>query len=579
MSHALPGYAAGLRAYWNLNEVAPPYASATAEPAALNLDSGTAPSLPGPGYERLAAYLNWVPASSATRLYSAASALQTDSFGFSFWIRPVNLNPFDSLLTKEMAFDNSVPGFSRMAWQVHALDNNGSGAAPLQLIVRGAYRSQGDFFGSVVSTATLPLFTESDAWVHIAGGYDARTGALRLYVNGSESISGNSSPGADNSDGSPVSLGSARNGSEVITFSAITFMDEVQLYDEPPTLSEVAFLRAHPGRTLHDVWITQAVLDRPSGNHLVSFETTGGSRHTFEASTHLAQFAPVASVTNGIPLVQDPDSAAALPDSGAEGDGRRLNWVAPTSSATRLSASDASLHTDSFGFSFRMRPENLNAFDSLLTKEMPFTDVGPLYSRIAWQVQVLDNNGNGRAALQLIVRGDNRTLGDFYGTVASTTTVPLNASSPYWVHIAGGYDAATGDLRLYVNGSETFSGNSSPGAHHAGGGTISLGSARNGFEFVTFAGASTIDDVQLYASPLTAAQAAFLRDHPGHASPGTPRLLAHWTLNDEDAPFADRAEPARQSTAALTPAALEAALGPGPRDLLFLRVRETPAEF
>jgi hypothetical protein len=570
-----PASGATLLAHWHVDEWGAPFADAGANAIALQQDGATAAAVSGPGLEATAAYLNWVPATSATRLYAEDARLQTDSFGFSFWINPVNLNPFDSLLTKEMAHDNAIPAFARMGWQVHVLENNGSGAASLQLIVRGDQRGQGDFFGSVQSSVTLPLSTNVSAWYHVAGGYDASTGDLRLYVNGVGNVSANSSPGAHHADGSPVSLGSARNGPDVVTFSAITFMDDVQLYDAPLTAGEVAFLRAHPGREVRDLWVAGQAVASGGGDIVLGFDALGDRAYTIGVSDDFAEFATAAVVTSSIPLLHDAATASALPAAGATGDGAQLRWVSPETSASRLYASDAALQTDSFGFSFWMKPDNINPFDNLLTKEMAAAGSGDLFTRMSWQVQVLDNNGSGLAPLQLIVRGDDRSQGDFYGTAVSAAVVPLYGSTPYWIHVAGGYDAQTGALRLYVNAAESVSGNSSPGARNSGGGALSVGSARNGPDFVSFAAAAHVDDVQIYDGPPGAADAAFLKKHPGGTLPHVPRLLAHWPLDEAGAPYADVADGWRTAAVSLSPAALDAALGGPSGGARIFKVTET----
>lgn len=247
---AWPCRGAQLLAHWHADEAGPAFSDAGVYGIPLQQDGGTATALSGPGIEDAAVYLNWVPAGSATRLYAEGGQLQKDSFGFSFWVNPVNLNPFDNLLAKEMALNNTIPSYSRMAWQVHVMENNGSGAAPIQLIVRGDNRAQGDFFGTAVSAPVVPLFGASPYWIHVAGGYDAQTGALRLHVDGVETVSGNSSPGASNSGGGAISLGSARNGSDFVAFSAATHLDEIQVYDAPLTVQDAAFLKQHPGGEL-----------------------------------------------------------------------------------------------------------------------------------------------------------------------------------------------------------------------------------------------------------------------------------------------------------------------------------------
>lgn len=205
--------AANLVARWKLDESGLIHADAGPNGISLVQDATTTPASSVAGIKGGAALLNFQnPPGVATRLAATGAAIQCDSFGFSFWLNPVYLNEWDNLIAKEMAFNNSVPGFSRIAWQVHLMGNNVSGSAALELVVRGDNRGLGDFFGSVISSPNLPLQSSSAEWIHVAGGYDTMTGALKLYVNGVESVSGNSSPGAKASDGSAFSVGTARNG-------------------------------------------------------------------------------------------------------------------------------------------------------------------------------------------------------------------------------------------------------------------------------------------------------------------------------------------------------------------------------
>lgn len=570
---ALPCRGAQLLAHWHADEAGPAFSDAGVYGIPLQQDGGTATALSGPGIEDTAVYLNWVPAGNATRLFAEDGHLQKDSFGFSFWVNPVNLNPFDNLLAKEMAFNNTIPSYSRMAWQVHVMENNGSGAAPIQLIVRGDNRALGDFFGAVQSTVTLPLGTNVVTWFHVAGGYDAVTGALTLYVNGVKTISANSVPGARHHDGSPLAVGSARNGSDVVAFSAIAMMDDIQIYDAPLTGEEVAHLGAHPGEHVRDLWVSSHGISGAA--YALGFESVGGRAYEVRVTDDFAAFAVATVVTSSIPLQHDGGTAAPLSGSGIAGDGAQLRWVSPETSATRLFASHAALQHDSFGFSFWLKPDNINPFDNLMAKEMAAPGSGDLYTRMSWQVQVLDNNGAGRAPIQVIVRGDNRAQGDFFGTAVSAPVVPLFGASPYWIHVAGGYDAQTGALRLHVDGVETVSGNSSPGASNSGGGAISLGSARNGADFVAFSAATHLDEIQVYDAPLTAQDAAFLKQHPGGELLHRPRLVAYWPMGEEGAPYADVADGLRSSLVSLDIAAMDALVGPGPGAARAFKVTET----
>lgn len=521
-----------LLAHWLFHEAVPSFADQSRTDAWLLHDVETTAPARGPGVRGSAAGLRFQPVPGvSTRLFAPAPALQNSRFGFSLWIRPSQINAGDNLIAKEMNFDNSTPNYARLAWQVSVLGDAGSGLAPVELVVRGDNRAAGDFFGSAVSAPAMPLLTDAADWVHIAGGYDSLTGALTLYVNGAKTTSANSSPGATLTDGGPIVIGSARNGSDFVAFAGTAFVDDVQLYGEPLADGDVAWLRARPGQALpQDVHMTDVSVNTGAGEHVVHFETTGDARYTVEASTDLHDFSPVALHAGGIPLRHDSATAGAWVVPGVEGDAARLRWEAG-STTTRLFADSGALQTDSFGFSFWIRPIHLNPFDNLLAKEMPYDGAAPLFSRMAWQVHLLENNGSDAAHVQLIVRGANRSNGDFFGTAISTHTVPLFGPSREWIHVAGGYSAHTGDLRLYVNGVETVSGNSQPGAHHADGSALSIGSVRNGPDFVAFAGDMLIDDVRLFKEPPAPADVARLTARRGQTHDGSPHLTAHWLLN------------------------------------------------
>jgi hypothetical protein len=495
-------FAAHLVAYWKLDEAGSQfYADSSWNGIALTQDSDTTVARVAHGINGTAAQLNWqeVPGVS-TRLFAQHAALQTDSFGFSLWINPVNLSPNDNLIAKEMPFDNSVPGYSRLAWQVHLGGDNGSGLASLEFIVRGNNRTQGNFFGNVSSAANIPLYADSNDWIHVAGGYDATTGALALFVNGVKYDSNNSSPGAHSSDGSPITIGSVRNGADFVAYAAGADIDDVQLYNGPVSASEVAALIANPGG-------------------VNSNSVTASFPATLLAHWKLNELSPpyADSGWNGISLNQDAATTLALTGAGLEGLAAQLNWQSTPGVSTRLFASNAVLQTDSFGFSFWFSPVYLAPFDNFIAKEMPYDNTVPGYSRLAWQVHLGDDNGSGAAPLEFVVRGNDRSQGDFFGNVFSAGNIPLYSESSEWIHVAGGYNATSGALSLFVNGVEADSANSIPGAHSSDGSPFAIGTARNGADFVAFAAGAFIDDVQLYNGPVSADKVVTLMGNPGWA--------------------------------------------------------------
>jgi fructokinase len=488
--------AAGLLARWSFEETSPPYADSSANAIQLVQDGGTATALTAAGVSGNSAQLNWqeIPG-VATRLSGASAALQTNSFGFSFWINPVYLNGGDVILSKEMNAIEGLPGFLRKSWQVQVM-----GSGKLELIVRGDNRVAGDFFGALQSTYAFTLQSDTPDWVHVAGGYDSVTGALSLYVDGvADNAAG--TPGATNSDGAPFSIGTQKNGDDLVEFAAGAQIDEVQIFDAPLVADEVAYLKFYPAQT---------PADRPVPNLAAHWKLDESS----------APYASSAAMTAD--LLQDAGTAAALAESPSlVGNAAVLNWQEAPGVATRLHTSAAAIQSDSFSFSFWIRPDFINGEEVLLTKESP-EDVlnDPAYSLCSWKLTVLpDDDSNGLSPIQLVVRGSDRTNAEpFFGEVISSAELQLQTSSDEWIHVAGGYDSNTGAMALYVNYGSLNSANSriaTPGANNSDGSPLSVGTARNGTDVVGFAAGAAIDDIQMYDGLLTATQAASLFENPG----------------------------------------------------------------
>ena len=429
----------------------------------------------------------------ATRLLAAHAALQKDSFGFSFWLNPVNLQVNDSLLAREMPYDNSVANTNRLSWQLYVSASN------LTLVVRGNDRSQGDHFGTVQCPVPIPLNSGSVMWFHVAGGYDATTGTLSLFVNGIEATSAGGA-GAQSSDNSPVVIGTVKNGADVVSPGVVAFFDDVQFFDGPLSASDVAELRSRPGQGLSGVIVTT-----PSSMRLL-------------AHWKLDDSSPPYADFSGNSITMTRDSATTLPGrvAGVDGHSSQLRWQSPGPS-TRLTANDPLLQTDSFGFSFWINPDHLKPFDNIIAKQMPENAAVPDWQRVAWQVQLGGDNGTGSAPLEFVVRGNNRAQGEFFGNVFSTARLPLYGPAEGWIHVTGGYDATTGVMKLFVNGVEAISGNSSPGADCSDDSPLDIGSVKNGGDFVGFAALTRIDDIQIYDGVPSAYEVRCLKLNPGKA--------------------------------------------------------------
>lgn len=297
VSVVIPAALAGtLVAHWTFDESGPPFSDSSGNSATLTLDPLTTAPLTGPGIVAAGTQLNWkqVPGTS-TRLSSTNAALQTDSFGFSFWLRPVYLDPGDNLIAKEMPATTAVSGSQRISWQVRIGETNSNGSSPLEFVVRGNNPANGNFFGNVLSALSVPLFTTNANWFHVAGGYDTATGNLTLFVNGLESEATNSVAGAQGSDGSPFDVGSVKNGSNFVAYAPLVYIDDLQLYNGPLTPSDVAFLMANPGCVSQSFIISSLSGPDTNGNMVITFNSTNSAVYNVDASTDLTTFIPVAT--------------------------------------------------------------------------------------------------------------------------------------------------------------------------------------------------------------------------------------------------------------------------------------------
>lgn len=579
------GRKAKLRARWKMEEAAPPYAAEGGRAGSLGHDVATAFPDSTAGVAGNAAGLRWKTSPGiSTRLPVYGDEVQTDSFGFSFWLRPVRLAQWENLIGKEMLPISSGAAFTRLAWQLQTGADDGTGMAPLNLVVRGCIRAVSDLHGDVVSSVKLPLYADSGAWVHIAGGYDAATGKIVLHVNGVES-SAQGTPGADCADGGAFVIGSMVNDSSFVAYSSIADMDEVQLYDGPLWATDAGYLMEHPGETLPEAGISTF-----SGNLTAHWKLDAAGNDHADSSGH------------GNALQTDFVTGPPAAVEGVDGNGLRLRWRAEEGRATRLYASGSSFQTDSFGFSFWMKPEWLTAGENLIAKETAPTD-GPDFTRLAWQIQVGADQGSGKAPLELVVRGDHREDGNFFGAVSTVTTVPLHTAADEWLHVAGGYDARTGALCVYLNGRDATAAGR-PGAKNSSGAWFDLGSVRNGTDFTRYGAVTSLDDVQLYDAPLSPYDVAWLRENPGKAitpdkhfkttgfsgSPAGGQTLTfqshsgwHYVIEASTTlasfvPVTTVRAIDDSTTVHLTPAQLDGVLGGNARAKLFLRARALVAD-
>jgi hypothetical protein len=250
----------------------------------------------------------------STRLSTTNAAVQTDSFGFSFWLRPVYLDPGNNLIAKEMPSTAVVSGSQQISWQVRISETNSGGNAPLEFIVRGNNPANRNFFGNVLSAISVPLYTNEGNWFYVAGGYNAATGCLSLFVNGLESVATNGIAGAQSSDGSPFDVGSVKNGSNFVTPGASVYLDDVQLYNGPLTASDVAFLMANPGCASQSFIINSLSGPDTNGDLSITFNSTNTAMYNIQASTDLTTFISVAT-----PIAVSDVTTVSIPGSSLNG--------------------------------------------------------------------------------------------------------------------------------------------------------------------------------------------------------------------------------------------------------------------
>lgn len=293
---------------------------------------------------------------------------------------------------------------------------------------------------------------------------------------------------------------------------------------------------------------------------------------------------------NGISLVQDAATTAAISDAGIFGTSAQLNYQDPGPS-TRLSATNSLLATDSFGFAFWLNALSINTNDSLIAMESPYFSDPNTYERMAWQMHVL---GNG--ALEFLVRGDDNSG---FGVVSSSAnTIMLGTNMPDWIFVAGGYDASSGQLSLYVNTNGFV--NTGGANIHSTSGIFDIGTVKNGSDYVAYAAGACIEDMQLYDGPLSAAEAAFLFANPGQsirtfaisdfATEANGSVSAKLSTLPGDIYTVEASTNLIGFTAVtnftavndfstinMSKAAIDGSLGSNPRPALFLRAFEQPA--
>jgi hypothetical protein len=333
---ATASQAQSLIAQWTFDQTNAPFADAGPNDIQLNLVPNTTPPFSHPGVVGLSTELNWQnPPGTSTSLTATNAALQTDSFGFSFWIEPNYINQYDNFLVKEMAPNYSIPGYAALSWQVQMAGDDGSGTAPINLEVRGDTGT--NFYGSVSTVSNIVLYGvggPNTNWIFVAGGYDTQSGAMSIYWNG-VGATASGLPGATSSDGSPFDVGTGSNGTNFVTFSAGTLIDDLQLYDAPLTAVQVAWLMAHPGQVLSTTpappkfAITAFSYLLTTGNMVTTFNSVSGQNYSVYASANLTSWQSVTNIAaSGPSTIVTLNSAAVAQTIGAPNNSRLFLRIA-----------------------------------------------------------------------------------------------------------------------------------------------------------------------------------------------------------------------------------------------------------
>ena len=245
MASSLP--AATMLANWGMDEDSSPWSNSVDGGNPLSQDAGTTTANTGAGILGSSIQLHWeaVPGVS-TRVASSSDAQTGNSFGFSLFVNPVFVSNGDMFISEE-ASAGSVTGraFDYYNWGVRAVTvDDGLG---FEFIVRG---SGSEGFANQISDKFMANGGgQSGNWLQLAGGYDAATGDISLFVRDmtlDESATAYSGTGDSGMTtyGGGLALGTVEYNSSYVNFAANTWVDSVKLFDAPLTALEVEALGA-----------------------------------------------------------------------------------------------------------------------------------------------------------------------------------------------------------------------------------------------------------------------------------------------------------------------------------------------
>jgi hypothetical protein len=246
-------HAATLVSQWTMNNPSP-YTNSVSGGPAMNADGGTrAPATFDADETRLE--LDYGSPRS-TRLSAFSTTLELNTFSFSMIIDPTDMANFTTLLQKESGASNAFADYQRVGWQVlHTEFGN------MEFVIRGTDPGSKDFYGNMVVTGASSGMSaganfDSDIRYQIAGGYNSANGAAYFFVTALGGTLTNLNGGTAFKDAgalqddSALSVGSARSGSDFVSYGAGFDLADLQVYDDLLSESDLLFLANNPGQAV-----------------------------------------------------------------------------------------------------------------------------------------------------------------------------------------------------------------------------------------------------------------------------------------------------------------------------------------
>ncbi|MFE9251517.1 LamG-like jellyroll fold domain-containing protein [Streptomyces sp. NPDC007088] len=392
-------------------------------------------------------------------VYSDLPVVDTSGgFAVSAWVK-LDKMPKEAVVVASQT-GNDAPGFelyyssSYDRWVFNQYTEDKPGSTPVRAM------------------AAQPGDAKAGVWTHLVGSYSSADDKLALYVNGKPAGETAYSTPWEARRGFQLGAGSYGGGARGAFFPGS--IDEVQVFDKPLALDEVALLKdkqdvGDPGRPA----VAQFTLDEPVGATKVE-----GHGQVFPAKYS-------GGVTTGVEGV----TGKAAHFNGTDGYGRMARSRGPHLNTSR-----------SFTVSAWAKLDRKPAVAAVITAQAGKVKPGfELYYSSAydrWSFdQYSEDSADGKVIRAIQPEGATARTGE-------------------WVHLVGVHDTVANTLTLYVNGAKAGT-TSLPNAWYADqsmflGANVYDGDAKPSNHFP-----GTIDDVRLYDRVLSAEEIAqMVRQHP-----------------------------------------------------------------